>query len=1095
MEIRIILLQFQIIAAVIMALLLRFAIIKLPKIYSYILWILVFVRIMCPLAVETDFGIIPSQEECIQWIEQRVYRGSSADESGLSANGSEAYYAAGYTDSGFDDIYGDGSALKSDNYKNNLYPAGNPDNIYGSDLNGTAGPDGTFGDGLSDIANSNGAYLDSKLSNSLKNGNSNINLSNALQLSEFRQKLESIFKLLFIISIIGTLSIIVYNGYALLKVRRALRGAYLLEENIYICSGISSPFTLGFFHPAIYIPEGMDALEQQYIVCHERVHIRRKDYIIKNIAFILSAFYWYNPFVWLAFYFLERDMEMSCDEKVIKIMGDDIRKQYSQSLLNFAQGRVAAAFTPLTFGENNVKQRVKNVLSHKNVKLWGLVLGIIILAAACTLLFTTRLGVNKDISNLEMQITSENGENNSNPNDVVDLDDNYENTEKNNKAGIADEDHDTIDKALEVWACAFTDRDGQRLYDLAADKDEFLKWDMVNAQPGVITFGLSSPWPWEYGYNIRQNDDNSAVIRYYMNTSAPEIYIADEKVYVEEKDGLYYIKHSELKEYYSIDNKEQFQELYGEDEYNFGYENTGYSLSFYQYILQHLINGSNPEYYEQYTDPVTAAVSLLHLGKGEGTAEYDNIPMHVDEIDIPWLDALSVSGEGSRAIVTYTFAEDNSTIEIVMELIEGSQGIWAPLEDGSPMLRNVYQTRDITVESGERREVYIQTSQYGIYELDRTGLTCIYPHYIPSDAVWTAADSKLYFPDSSSYQDGDLDYDQDVICVLDINTGEYDKETYKLDESVSRILPLRWISVYGGFINLFGNDGEQCSIPLINTGNAPLSSGNVWNGKQLSQLNADEQNAYGILLRAQILENPDFLMDVSNRTYTENYAYLDMDGDGKTEKISLSADMVNNTSYQSYDNYVLKIGDSEIKGYSENLHNNLWVFSPDGSSLVLALYEDGPSADPVTTLFSYENGSVKNIGAFGDDIRKCTIENGIISGTERHDVLQTDWIKAQWEFNFKGELKRREYDTYDFTALNDITLLTNLTVYADPDMDSESYSIKPQTVKFLKTDSTFSWIYMEGESGISGWFKVNGLEIEESGMDYYEVFEELNLVD
>ena len=1094
MEIRIILLQLQIIAAVAMALLLRSAIVKLPKIYSYILWVLVFIRIMCPVAVETDFGIIPSQEECIQWIEQRVYRGSSAGETGLAVDGSESYYGAGYTNNGFDDMYGDGSTLTSDDYENGLYSDGNPDNIYGSGLNEFGGTDGIYGNGLSDITNSDGDYLNSKPDKKLKSGSSNTNLSNALQISELKQSFAKIFKLLFIICILGTLSIIVYNGYALLKVRRALRGAYLLEENIYICNGITSPFTLGFFHPAIYIPKGMDAVEQQYIICHERVHIRRKDYIIKNIAFILSAFYWYNPFVWLAFYFLERDMEMSCDEKVIKIMGDDIRKQYSQSLLNFAQGRDAVAFTPLTFGENNVKQRVKNVLSHKNVRIWGLVLGIIILAAACALLFTTRLGVKSDISNLEMQSADEGGENNYVSNDVDDLDDSEQYLE-NNKTGIADEDHDTIDKALEVWACAFTDRDGQRLYDLAADKDEFLEWDMVNAQPGVITFGLSSPWPWEYGYNIRQNDDNSAIIRYYMNTSAPEIYIADEKVYVVEKDGLYYIKHSELKEYYSIDNREQFQELYGKDEYNFGYENTGYSLIFYQSILQHLINGSNPEYYEQYTDPVTAAVSLLHLGKGEGTAEYDNIPMQVEDIDIPWLKTLSVSGEGSRAMVTYTFAEDNSTIEIVMELIEGSKGIWAPLEDESPMLRNVYQTRDITVESGERREVYIQTSQYGIYELDRTGLTCIYPHYIPSDTVWAAAESKLYFPDSSLYQDGDLDYDQDVICILDINTGEYDKETYKLDESAKRLLPLRWISVYGGFMNLFGSDGEQYSIPLINTGNTPLSNGNVWNGKQVSQLNADEQNAYGILLRAQILENPDTLMDVSNRTFTETFAYLDMDGDGKTETISLSADMVNNIPYQLYDNYVLKIGDSEIKGYSENLHNNLWVFSPDGSSLVLALYEDGPSADPVTTLFSYENGTVKNIGTFGDDIRKCTIENGIISGTERHDVLQTDWINAQWEFNFKGELKRREYDTYDFTVLNDITLLTSLTVHASPDMESESYVIRPQTVKFLKTDNSFSWIYIEGENGAKGWFKINGLEIEETGMDYYEVFEDLNLVD
>lgn len=747
-------------------------------------------------------------------------------------------------------------------------------------------------------------------------------------------------------------------------------------------------------------------------------------------------------------------------------------------------------------GENNVKQRVKNVLSYKNIKYWGIALGIVVLAAAGIVLFTVRHGMRESMSDAEVQGIAEDGENAIGVDSSNESIENEESKEKAENAGLRDDEHDTLSKALEVWATAFTDRDGQKLYELAADKEEFMAWDMVNEpESGVITFGLSSPWPWEYGYNIRQNDDNSATIRYYMNTSAPEIYIADEDVYTIMKDGLYYIGHNELTEYYSIDSKEEFTELYGKYEYDFGYENTGYTSEFYILLMQHLINGTNPEYYEQYTEPVSAAVNLLHLGKGEGSAKLDMIPMRVEGMDIPWLEALSFAGEGSRALVTYTFAEDDSTIEIVMELIEGSQGIWVPLTDDS-RVREVYQTRELdSSESGGEDAVYIQTSSYGIYRLDKTGLTCLYPAYIPTDMVWTVADGRMYFPYSASYQLGDLDYAEDTIFILDVKTEKIDKETYALTDNMRKLLPLRWISVYGGFINLFGGDGEEYSMPLINTGVTALSSGNVWQGKGVSQLGEQEKNAYGVAMREHILEKPETLVNLSNRTFIENFAYIDMDGDGKTERISLSADSDDGSISSSYDSYVLKVGDSHIKGWAEELHNDIWALSLDGEQILLALYEDGPSADPLTTLFAYANGSVRQIGAFGDDIRHCEIENGIIKGTERHDVLQTDWIKAEWGIDSKGRLERVSHETYDFTALNTIILSKPLPVYTEPDEGSESRILKSQTVKFLKTDNTFSWIYAEGGDGDSGWFEVDGLEIKGLGLDYYEVFEDLNFAD
>lgn len=1047
MGIQIILFQIQIIMAVVSVLMLRFAMRKLPKIYSYILWILVFARLMCPISLETSFGIIPSQEKSAEWVEQMLSQNNNMD-----------------------------NTVYKQDYFNNI-----PNETVAT------GPDAR-GVNADLSAEHNDAYEYFIRNMNGYNGINTFDISD----NEDSQRWSYIFIALFVIWILGIAVIMGYNAFGYIKIRKITQDAGLLKENIYVSRTIGAPFTLGVIHPQIYIPDGLKDGEQLYIICHENVHIKRKDYIIKSIAFILTALYWFNPFVWLAFYFMERDMEMSCDEKVIKIMGEDIKKQYSQSLLNFAQGKGIPAVTPLTFGENNVKQRIKNVLSYKNAKRFSIVIGIVILVAAGIILFTNRSNNKKtDISNA----TDENRQDITVSNDSAENSNTNEGTEDAVDTKLTEGEHNTQGRALDTWAKGFVDRNGQKLYELAADKENFMAWDMVSEpESGVITFGLSSPWPWQYGYDIQQNDDNSAVIRYYMNTSAPEIYIADEEVYTVEKDGLYYIEHQELKEYYSINNREQFEELYGKESYDFGYVNTGYTSAFYMFIMRHLMNGTNPEYYEQYTDPVTAAVKLLHLGEGEGSAVTDLIPVRVDDMDIPWLKTLSKEGEGSRALVTYTFAEDGSSVEFVMELIEGSQGIWAPLEDGDGKLRKVYHTYQLEpYESGEEDNVYIQTSGYGIYRLDRTGLKCIYPKYIPESTVCEAHEGRLYFPDSTAYNAGDLDYVTDTICVLDMKTGEYDLETFKLGQNANDLFPLTYLSIHSGFMELYGENEGFYSIPLMNTGITALD-GNVWNNKAVSELDEREQNAYGVALREQILHNPDTLLDVSNRSYAETYTYIDIDGDGITEKISLYSAPGQSVSYD-YSDYILEIGDARRNCWSENLNNYIWAYSPDGHQIILALYEDGPSGDPLTTLYTYDNGKVIFVGSFADDIRSCSMKNGVIYGRERHDVIQTDRIKAEWEVDSNGQLNRISYETYDFITLNDITLLVPLPVHSMPNANSESHMLNPQTVKFIMTDSTFSWVYAEGADGDGGWFETDGIEIKGLGESYMYVFDDLLFYD
>jgi beta-lactamase regulating signal transducer with metallopeptidase domain len=151
-------------------------------------------------------------------------------------------------------------------------------------------------------------------------------------------------------------------GYIRLKNRVSL--AVRVEDDIYETDRIDSPFVLGLFRPRVYIPTGMDATLTTFIVKHELTHIRRRDYLVSVMVFAALALHWFNPLVWVAYMFMMRDMESSCDEAVLRGSSEDIRREYSSALLSFSRGRTQLSF-PLAFGEQSVKERVKNVLNFK----------------------------------------------------------------------------------------------------------------------------------------------------------------------------------------------------------------------------------------------------------------------------------------------------------------------------------------------------------------------------------------------------------------------------------------------------------------------------------------------------------------------------------------------------------------------------------------------------------------------------------------------------------------------------------------------------------------------------------------------------------
>ena len=182
--------------------------------------------------------------------------------------------------------------------------------------------------------------------------------------------------------IIGIVILLVYSLVSILALKRQLKSAQLIEKNIFEATNLKTPFVLGFTKPKIYLPVGLDAAERSYILLHEHTHIYRKDHIIKVLAFFTLSIHWFNPLVWIAFMLMSKDMELSCDERVLKETDEEIKKPYANSLLSLATGRQILNGSPLAFGEGNVRGRIKNVLNYKKPRFWVIVLSIVIVTVA-----------------------------------------------------------------------------------------------------------------------------------------------------------------------------------------------------------------------------------------------------------------------------------------------------------------------------------------------------------------------------------------------------------------------------------------------------------------------------------------------------------------------------------------------------------------------------------------------------------------------------------------------------------------------------------------------------------------------------------------
>lgn len=200
--------------------------------------------------------------------------------------------------------------------------------------------------------------------------------------------LEGILFWVSIIWLAGTLVILTYGIFSYLRLCRQVRAGIPMEDNVYFCDDIDSPFLLGILRPRIYLPSGLEAGMLPQILAHEQAHIRRLDHWWKPLGFLLLSIYWFNPLLWLGYILLCRDIESACDEKVIKGTDKDFRLQYMEALLACSLHRRMILTCPVAFGEVSVKDRIKGIARYKRPTLW-LTLASLLLCGLVTVCFLT----------------------------------------------------------------------------------------------------------------------------------------------------------------------------------------------------------------------------------------------------------------------------------------------------------------------------------------------------------------------------------------------------------------------------------------------------------------------------------------------------------------------------------------------------------------------------------------------------------------------------------------------------------------------------------------------------------------------------------
>lgn len=306
---------------------------KLPKAFRCVLWGLVALRLICPWSIESDMSIIPKAE---------IIADDDTNISILSG------------DKELDNNIAD--VLHNEKLENNVIV----NNSY-------------EGNGVDTVVKEN---------NGVVNDNSNMNIHNTINNTTQRNIKESAFSIslsaLSKVWIMGVVIMAVYYMVSYVILKRKVRVCVRYEKNIYLCDNIPSAFILGLVCPKIYVPSHLSKVELANVIKHERAHLSRHDNWWKPLGFLLLSVYWFNPIIWVAYIMFCKDVELACDEKVVKTMDVAEVKEYSNTLLECSISRKLIVAAPLAFGGLAVKSRIKSVINYKKPTFWVIILSIAI---------------------------------------------------------------------------------------------------------------------------------------------------------------------------------------------------------------------------------------------------------------------------------------------------------------------------------------------------------------------------------------------------------------------------------------------------------------------------------------------------------------------------------------------------------------------------------------------------------------------------------------------------------------------------------------------------------------------------------------------
>ena len=351
---------------------------KAPRKYLYVLWLVAALRLVCPWAPESGMSLF----------------NLSLIHPAESAGGTQVWYAP--AEAGISG--GDTGEAAAGGGQSPGAAAGSPDSEGIQQAEGTGNGSGTAGTAPSYEPQGQQAQESRSLQQTAGQQNQpqedqaqqDSSAATAGQ-GTVRRMFPGGFTVLCRVWLIGIAVSLLYQILCWRRVRRVTCQAVLLEENIYECDSIGSPFVMGIRKPKIYIPFRLTAEERMMILLHEQCHIRRKDHLVKFLAVLILSVYWFHPLVWIAFRCMSADMEMSCDEMVLERLGSGGKEDYSRCLLGFAvQSHTAPGI--LAFGESSVKSRVKNILKfRKRGALFGTA-AVLVCAALAVLLLTNGTG-------------------------------------------------------------------------------------------------------------------------------------------------------------------------------------------------------------------------------------------------------------------------------------------------------------------------------------------------------------------------------------------------------------------------------------------------------------------------------------------------------------------------------------------------------------------------------------------------------------------------------------------------------------------------------------------------------------------------------